>query len=515
MTDGSDRHLLLRRKRHVTAEAGPRGTGKWTRRAALLAGGAVIGVAGARAWDAALPDDTALARLPDATPPGMLNDASLLSPTPVASHRTVTDAGEALADVIRTALAEREPICVSAARHSMGGQSIPRNGNAITYDNGSVELDRAAGTYRVHAGARWRDVIAALDPQGFSPKIMQSNHDFGVAATFCVNAHGWPAPFGPMGSSVRSLRMVVPSGELVSASRTENADLFAQTMGGYGLTGAIIDLEVEMEPNTRLEPSFEIMPARAFAGAFRAALDSGAVPMAYGRLDVARGSFLEEALLITYRQSADQADLPAAAGSGWVSKAGGALYRAQLGRDSMKSLRWFVETQVGPRVAGGATTRNALINEPVATLDDGDPTRTDILHEYFVPFDRWDAYLDLCRDVIPASFQEFLNVTLRFVDTDAESWLSYAAVPRIATVMSFSQEMSARAEADMARMTRALIDGVLAIGGSYYLPYRPHATVQQFARAYPRAAEFAAAKRRLDPGLRFRNNLWDSYLGAL
>ena len=34
-------------------------------------------------------------------------------------------------------------------------------------------------------------------------------------------------------------------------------------------------------------------------------------------------------------------------------------------------------------------------------------------------------------------------------------------------------------------------------------------------RAIAATPEFAAAKRELDPGLIFRNNLWDSYLGAL
>ena len=117
--------------------------------------------------------------------------------------------------------------------------------------------------------------------------------------------------------------------------------------------------------------------------------------------------------------------------------------------------------------------------------------------------------------MIPASYQEFLNVTLRFINTDNESWLSYATVPRIAAVMSFSQEMTTRAEADMARMTRDLVEGIIDIGGSYYLPYRPHPTVTQLERAYPRAAAFAAAKRDLDPDMLFRNNLWDSYLEQL
>ena len=81
--------------------------------------------------------------------------------------------------------------------------------------------------------------------------------------------------------------------------------------------------------------------------------------------------------------------------------------------------------------------------------------------------------------------------------------------------MSFSQEKSPRAEADHARMTERLIDRVLALGGSYYLPYRPHARYDQFIAAYPRAPQMAALKRRIDPDLVLRNGFWDSYLGQV
>ena len=79
-----------------------------------------------------------------------------------------------------------------------------------------IELDRGARTFHVAAGARWRQVIGALDAVGFSPAVMQSNHDFGVAATFSVNAHGWPVPYGPFGSTVRSLRLMLASGDVVT-----------------------------------------------------------------------------------------------------------------------------------------------------------------------------------------------------------------------------------------------------------------------------------------------------------
>jgi hypothetical protein len=59
----------------------------------------------------------------------------------------------------------------------------------------------------------------------------------------------------------------------------------------------------------------------------------------------------------------------------------------------------------------------------------------------------------------------------------------------------------------MRTMTVKRIDRTLALGGSYYLPYRPHATREQLRSAYPRMDEFVTAKRRTDPQLRFRNAL--------
>jgi len=516
---------------------------------------ALIGLGGLAGWLAKEPltpqlpvlDGNAL----QISPPieGMLNDASGLSATPIHKHIILKeDRGEALLGAIRKELdqakTDKRPLNVGAARHSMGGQAIPRHGTALTFDNADIEIDSKAETYLAHGGARWWQIISALDPMGFSPKVMQSNHDFGLAATFSVNAHGWPVPYGPMGSTVRSLRMVLPSGDLVTCSQNENAALFNHAMGGYGLIGVILDLEVEMVRNKRLERQFIQLPAATFAAEFNKAVKDPAVLMAYGRLNVERARFFEHALLVTFRAAQDQSRLPKtltpqeheemekrlrslgkrSPGSTayiWtpelikLDEAKRRVYRAQTGNEWVKRARWWLETTLDPTLPFQVFTRNLLMNDPVTALSDQDATRTDILHEYFVPFDRFEEFVDLCSEVIPSSYQELLNITLRYVAQDSQSTLSFARGPRIAAVMSFSQELTTRADADMARITEALIDRVLAIGGSYYLPYRPHARLDQLTAAYERAAFFAEEKRKLDPHLVLRNNLWDQYLAKL
>jgi hypothetical protein len=286
-------------------------------------------------------------------------------------------------------------------------------------------------------------------------------------------------------------------------------------MGGYGLIGIILELELDMVPNNRLTPTFELMPGKDVGQFFAKALkDDPTIQMAYGRLDVSLDRFFEHGMLITYRPSADQKNLPPASGAGVVTQFSRFVFRNQLESDLGKRFRWWTETELGPEVIGDAT-RNSLINEPVIALADFDSDRTDILHEYFVAPDRFADFIRACQDVIPASYQQLLNVTVRYVDTDKDSVLAYAPEPRIASVMLFSQEKTERGEADMAWMTRRLIERVLAIGGSYYLPYRPHASLDQFKRAYPKAAEFAAFKRQLDKDMIYRNKIWDRYFSKV
>ncbi|MDB5525463.1 MAG: FAD/FMN-dependent dehydrogenase [Rhizobium sp.] len=450
----------------------------------------------------------------------ILNDASQLEPTQIEKQVLInSDVDTVFIHRVRALLIEaREkkiPLMASTARHTMGGHSLPENGTALSLSQGSVKADPASKTYRVAAGTRWQTVIKELDRIGFSPVVMQSNNDFGVASTFSVNAHGWPAPCSPAGSTVRSLKMMIPDGTIQTCSRTQNVEFFRHAMGGYGLFGIILELELDMVANSRLEPKYEPMPGKDVGQALAEALKSGpTIQMAYGRLDVSLDRFFQQGMLITYRPTADQNNLPPAAGSSLISHVSRQIFRNQLESDFGKRVRWWTETSLGPELVG-ESTRNSLLNEPVITLDDNDPSRTDILQEYFVPPDRFPEFVTACQEVIPASYQQLLNVTVRYVDTDKDSVLAYAPEPRIASVMLFSQEMTERGEADMAWMTRRLIERVLAIGGSYYLPYRPHASVDQLKRAYPKAVEFAAFKRQIDKDMIFRNHFWDRYFAKL
>ncbi|CAN7426040.1 FAD-binding oxidoreductase [Phenylobacterium sp. LjRoot225] len=412
---------------------------------------------------------------------------------------------------LKEAAAAGRPVCIGGARHSMGGQSLAGASTAVTLDRGWCRPEPRTSAYLASAGARWRDVIPVLDKIGFAPKVTQANSDFTLGGAFSVNVHGWAAPLGPMGATVRAATLMLADGEIVRCSRTEEQSLFRLATGGYGLFGVILDLEIEMVRNVRLVPQFRRLPAKTFGPAFVAALHDPRTRMGYGRLSVSKGRFLQEAFMVTYHEVAGRPEPLTPGRVDVMDDLTRRIYRAQTGSDAWKELRWFAETHLSPQLDHRAVTRNALISTPVSALAATRSDRTDILHEYFLPPDRLAAFLADCRDIIPRSGAELLNVTLRYVAADTQSLLAFAPQDRVAAVMSFSQEASLQADQRMKPVTQALIDAALRHGGSFYLPYRLHARADQIERAYPHLDEFVRSKRELDPKALFRNTMWDVY----
>ena len=434
-----------------------RRTGAPVTRRALLVGGAVTAV---RVRRAAAQNPAAPAA------PQALDDASRLNRVSIARHwRPTQVTGDLWLDALRAELkaaaSQGRPVSVGAARHSMGGQALPPDGVAMTFDvnvgtaSAWIEPNREARTYRVAAGARWSQVIRALDPTGYSPAVMQSNNDFGAAATLSVNAHGWPVPYGPFGATVRSFRLMLASGELVTCTPVTNADLFGLANGGYGLLGVVVDLELtdggqrpaEADLTSSCPPTGSGLAWPPPSG------QDATVRMAYGRLAVDAARFLREALLVTYRP--EPGTPPPVRSGGLVNAVSREMFRAQIGSDTAKRARWHAETVTAPRMMSGVASRNTLLNEPVANLAGRDPKRTDILHEYFLPPENLEGFLAACRVAIPGSRQDLLNVTLRYVEEDRRSVLAYARGTRIAAVMLFSQRMTRTDDEDMAALTAA------------------------------------------------------------
>ena len=158
----------------------------------------------------------------------------------------------------------------------MGGHSIAPDGIVIDmrpFD--AMRLDGDRGILTVGAGATWAQIIPYLDERGSSVGVLQSDNSFSVGGSISVNCHGWVYGRPPIASTVESFRLMKADGEIVRCSRDTNAELFSLVLGGYGLFGVILEVELRVVPNQcyRLE---QMVPAdRSCDGPFRRARRGG------------------------------------------------------------------------------------------------------------------------------------------------------------------------------------------------------------------------------------------------
>lgn len=397
----------------------------------------------------------------------------------------------------------------------MGGQSLVPGGVVVDMRPlRHVDLDESGETVCAGAGALWHEVLACLNPRGRSVAVMQSNASFTVGGSLSVNCHGWQHGAPPIASTVHSFRLLLASGDVVTCSRTQHPELFALALGGYGLFGVILDATLRTVPNERYHLRRLTIPSASYADAFRQHAERDqTVGMSYGRLSVHRGLFLEEAMLNVLRRvpGDTEAGISTPLEFPEVPALTRAVFRGQTGSAYGKWLRWQLERRLPDSFLSGEVWRNQLLSEPVSVLENRSAATTDVLHEYFVPRSEFAAFLARLRQLVPAHQSDLLNVTVRDVRRDDDTFLRYASEDMFALVMLFVQARTAEGEAAMRAMTRGMIEAALDLGGRYYLPYRLHATPEHFRRAYPRADEFFARKRHYDPQLVFQNGLYRAY----
>jgi FAD/FMN-containing dehydrogenase len=326
--------------------------------------------------------------------PGFIDDASRMNATRVAEVWDVpADPEEAraqLRQLLRRAHEARLPIAIAGARHSMGGHTIYPEGIALNMlPFNALRLDEDKRILRAGAGARWEEVIPYLDARGLSVSVMQASRNFSVGGSVSVNCHGWQQGKPPIASTVESFRQLRADGRAVQCSRTENAELFRLALGGYGLFGVILDVDLRVVPNERYKLDAPVfVGSEEFAARYRDTLDeSDDVAMAIGRLNVTPGekTFLRQAILTVYRRAPCARDeIPPLSSPGYRTLRRTILL-AEVGSDAGKRLRWNAESNAARALAGKYFSRNQLLNEDATLFQERKAGRTEILHEYFLP----------------------------------------------------------------------------------------------------------------------------------
>ncbi|AYG03490.1 LLM class flavin-dependent oxidoreductase [Gryllotalpicola protaetiae] len=161
----------------------------------------------------------------------------------------------AVADAVTFAARHRDlPLGIFSAGHGLSGRSLNRGGLVIDLGafNHVEVIDEAAGRVRIGPGARWLDVARSLAPHGLA--ITSGDYGgVGVGGLATAGGVGWFArEHGLTIDHLRSVDVVLASGELVSASATQHPELFWAMRGAGANFGIAVSFEFEAQRVGRL-----------------------------------------------------------------------------------------------------------------------------------------------------------------------------------------------------------------------------------------------------------------------
>jgi FAD/FMN-containing dehydrogenase len=441
-------------------------------------------------------------------PPKTVNDITRLNPIPVQDVVVPTSVDEIVAAV----RAHPGPVSIGGGRYSMGGQTAVRGGVQIDMRrfNRVLAFDSIHKTITVQPGIRWRDIQRRVDPANLSVKIMQTYADFTVGGSMSVNVHGRYIGLGPLVLSVRSFKIVLADGSIVEASPTTNPEIFRGAIGGYGGLGVIVEATLDLTDNVKVKRHNARMPITQYYTYFKQNVrDSTKVVFHNG--DIYPPAY-ERVNAVTWSETSDPVTVPEhVMPEGRSYRLDRFVYGVMSEWPFGKQIR---EHLVDPLLFRGTPVewRNYEASYDVRELEPASREKsTYVLEEYFIPVEQFDAFVPKMRAVFQKHRVNVINVSIRHAKADTMTLLSWAPREAFAFVVYYKQGTTAPDRREVGAWTREMTDSILSVGGTYYLPYQPWATDAQFLKAYPRAPEFFALKRRIDPTNKFRNTLWDKY----
>lgn len=152
---------------------------------------------------------------------------------------------------VRFAAEHSLPVYVQATGH---GPSVAAEGGLLvsTRELRAIEISQESRTARVAAGVRAGELVDRAAEIGLAPIIGSSPTVGVVGYTLGGGLSVIGRSFGYAADHVRELRVVTATGEVVTASPTQNPDLFWATRGARDNFGIVTSLTTDLFPVTRL-----------------------------------------------------------------------------------------------------------------------------------------------------------------------------------------------------------------------------------------------------------------------
>lgn len=112
-----------------------------------------------------------------------------------------------------------------------------------------LAFDEESGWLTAEAGVSYADLLRVFVPRGFFPPVTPGTAFVTLGGALACDVHGKNHHVdGCISNHVRAFELLLASGEVVRVTRETHPDLFMATIGGLGLTGIILSVELKLRP---------------------------------------------------------------------------------------------------------------------------------------------------------------------------------------------------------------------------------------------------------------------------
>jgi FAD/FMN-containing dehydrogenase len=459
----------------------------------------------------------------------VLDDAhSALNPTRVARvvRPSIVD------DVVGAVTAAGDEglgVSISGSRHAMGGQQFGTGNLHIDMRGMSriLGLDVEQGIVDAEAGIEWAELfdgLLELQPGssamwGIRQKQTGSDH-LTLGGALAADVHGRGLAQQPIVADVESFTLVDHRGEVRHVSRTTDGDLFRHVIGGYGLLGVVTSVRLRLARRQILRRVVTLVSVDELMAAFEERIAAGYL---FGdcqfSIDERSPDFLRVGIFSCYGPDATATSIPDGQRALSLPDWGRLLYLTHTDRAAAAEayIAHYTATS-GQLYWSDLHQRSEYIGGYHAALDRATGATvpgSEIITEIYVPRSELAAFMRDAADALRDGDPVVVYGTIRLVERDDESVLTWAREPWACIIFNLHTPHSEAGLASSEEAFRLLIDLAHARGGSYYLTYHRFASAEQLEACHPRFREFLAGKRRLDPDDRFTSDWYRHYRAAL
>jgi FAD-linked oxidoreductase len=171
-----------------------------------------------------------------------------------------------VAAILASASNDHRRVKPIGASHSWSGAQLT-DGSLLRLDRMDrvLAVDAAAGTIRVQAGIRLRDLMRILGELGLSLPVRGSIAEQSIAGATATGTHGSSPEQGGLSTLITALRLVTPDGAVhrLSEGDPQARDLFDAARVGLGALGVITEVTLRVVPDFVLREQVQAVPVAA------------------------------------------------------------------------------------------------------------------------------------------------------------------------------------------------------------------------------------------------------------